>query len=645
MGRFRNFKPDEWADEISAGLDYRRKFGIERAWPELEAMYYNVHKSMSNDGPNLIMSTGDAMMSSLVVPNPAIMVKASQAEAVPKAPLVESMDNTLLREIGIRDEIETATLNAYIMGVGIVKIGYDSEYGFDPDYDIGGILHTGLTLTQYSEGGNRRIETSGRIAPGMPWVKSIDPRDFVVPWGTQWIISSPWVAHRFVRQIDDLRADPKYDNVDRLEPSLSMEDFVESYKSTVRLWRPNTSATSTSSRPRSRKYSNRDKAHRQVQFVELYEIHDRRTGRIMVIAPDYDKYLRNDINALQIDNLLPFASISFTPKCRAFWTTPDAYYLQAIQMEISDLAIQRTKIRRLAVVKFLYDENVIDEVELEKLLSPDVGAAAKIKNAGKIDEAIKEIRTTIDQNLILEEEHLRRNAREQVGFSRNQLGEFSGGRRTATEAKIVDVSSARRISRRELVVATLYENVIKIINGIVFEHWTLPRYVEVIGPTAAQTWQMITGPQLKARYSYKVIFTDDEALRARRIEALQLYTYLSQDPSIDPIALRQYIADNFNDPSFERLFNATIQHAMRAMRIAGGLAQQQSIGPPGAGGAIGGGAGQAGGSALPELPFSVPGLSAGGGGGGASRSGGGSSSRRSSNGQGRSRSTQTAKRT
>lgn len=599
---FREFKPDEWAEEISSGLDFRRKFGVETAWGALEAMYYNVHASMANDGPNVIMSTGDALLSSLSVPTPAIIVKPERPEAVSRAPYVEALDNVFLRELVIADEVDTAELNAYLFGVGVLKVGYDSEFGFNPNLDVGGALRLGFTLTQLDDKGKRRIEHDSTVSPGMPWVSSVDPRDIVVPWGTHRLTKTPWIAHRFIRQIDDLKNDPKYSNVSRLSPTLSMEDFVGSYKATVRMWRPS-SGTSDRSLTRRQRPRFTSRGSRTVEFVELYEIHDRRTGKILVISPDHPSFLRNDINALQIDNVLPFASISFTPKSRAFWTTSDAYYLQAMQMEISDLAVQRTKIRRLAVLKFLYDEDVIDEEEIQKLVSPEVGAAAKIKQGmtGRLNEAVMEIRTTVDQTLILEEEHLRRNVREQIGFSRNQLGEFAGGRRTATEAKIVDVSSTRRLSRRGKAVQRLYQDTISIINAIIFQHWTLPRHVEVMGETQANEWVEITGPELKSRYSYDVIFTDDAELRQRRREALQEYMILSQDPSIDPIALRQYISDQYNDPAFSRLFNADIQNAMRAMRLAGGLVQPETLNQGGGGQANRGGAGGAGGSQLPGL--------------------------------------------
>jgi hypothetical protein len=564
---FREFKPEEWSEEIELGLDYRRKFGIEGVWGELEALFYNVHPSQANDGPNVIMSTGDSLLSSLSVPAPRVIVKPRRSEAVGKSPLLEALDNLFIEELNLREEVDTVQLHTFLFGTGILKVGYDSEYGFDPKLDVGGPLKLGFTFSQLEQKGRARIEHDAGVSPGMPWVKAVSPNDIVVPWGTVRLSNCPWIAHRFVRQIDDLKADPKYSNTDRLVPTLSMENFYDSYKSAIRLWRPNASASSRDATRRSKKPSTRNRGDREIQFVELYEIHDRRTGKIFVVAPDVDKFLRNDINALQIQNRLPFIGTSFTPRARSFWTTSDAYYLRASQMELSDLAVQRTKQRRISVLKFLYDEGVILDEELQKILSTDVGAAAKIEAGSDITKAIMPIQSPLDQSMVLEEEHLRRNVREQIGMSRNQLGEFSGGRRTATEANIVDSASALRMSRRGLTIKRLFEETIETVNGIVFEHWTAPRYIEVMGQDNSSLWESITGPGLKSRYAYEVIFTTADAERARKMEALQLYSLMVQDPAVDPVALRMYMADQFNDPQFARIFNADVQNAMRLMRI------------------------------------------------------------------------------
>lgn len=550
--------PERWLEEIEHGLEYRRKFGLEDLWGTFEAIYYNTHESMMNDGPNIFLSQGDAMLSTITVPSAQVRVRPTKPEEVDKAPLVEALDNTLLRELNIEQEVESAALHAYLFGRGILKIGYDSEWGYDPEYDLGGSLQLGLTLTQLTSKGDRRIEYDSSVTPGSPWIRALMPHDFVVPWGVKEISHSPWVAHRFIRHIDDLRADRKY-NTSRLEPSISMEDFVNSYRVT--------------SRPRMRNHVNT----RKPEYVEMYEIHDRRTGKIFVVTANHDKFLRNDDNALQIDNQLPFVSVGFTPRARAFWTTPDVFYLYYIQNELSDVARQRTKQRRISTLKFLYDEGKISEEELQKILSPEVGVAGKVESGvGDISTAVIKLDNSPNQQLGVEEELLRSNAREQIGFSRNQLGEYTGGRKTATEVSAVDRSSQLRMSRRGLAIKRLYEDSVRIINGIVFSYWTLPRYVSVMGEENAERWLRVNGPMLKGRYAYNVTFTDESALEARKLQALELYGMLAADPSVDPVELRNFLVNQVNDPAFARLFNADVRNAVSQVQQGGGAVRSPS---------------------------------------------------------------------
>ena len=571
---FKQYTPLEWIEEIEHGIQYRRQFGIEDSWGRNEAVYYNVHRSMMNDGPNVLLSQGDAMLSSMVVPNPTFSVTATSPEGVATAPILESLDNKLIQTLEMREEVERATLHAFLFGRGIIKIGYDSEWGYDPSFDVGGSLQLGLTTTQVNKQGTRRLEHDRTIEAGMPWIRAVPPHDVVVPWGTTKLDNCAWIAQRVIRHIEDLKADRKYENTSRLLPQLSMQDFVDSYKNRRRMVQ-------------------RKSTVRSPEYIEMYEIHDRRTGRVFVVVAEHSKFLRNQVDALQINNMLPYVSLNFTPVSRAFWVTPDAYYLMFVQAELSDVAVQRTKQRRIATLKFLYDENAISDEELQKIISPEVATAAKVTGGRDLSKSIMKLENTPNLLLHNEEEQLRANAREQIGFSRNQVGEFTGGRKTATEVNKVDQASKLRLSRRGVAMQRLYQGIIRHVNALIFENWTMQRYIEVLGPQQTQKWISASGPQLKAKYNYGVRFTDEAETQSEKMEALQLYAMLSQDPTVDALALKMFLVGQFNDPAFGRIFDASIQGALqqRALREPGGGGVQQ-----------GGGGGQQRPGALPSLP-------------------------------------------
>ncbi|KKL91157.1 hypothetical protein LCGC14_1897510, partial [marine sediment metagenome] len=541
---FRELKPLEWEDALNAGLEYRYIYGKEQFWHRNEQMFYNTHPTLAAvSAPNIIMATGDSLLSRLVVKRPSPIILARSEEAVSRVRILETLDKDFTTDLKIRQAVEDAVLSSFLFGVGFLKYGYDSEFGFSPKFDaLGG--QAGFTLTQFNRKGFRNEFNDAE--PGMPWVSSVSPQDIVVPWGTRKLEDAPWIAHRVIRHIEDVKSDPKY-NARKLEPTISMKDHVDSYKA-----RNRAKTLGDISTPSSGVFGEIKR-----EFVEIWEIHDRRFQKVYAIVPSHTTFIRNELDLLQTEGL-PFGSVSFIPKARNFWVTPDADYLMNPQAELIDISLQMGKQRRASVLKFLYGEDAIDPVEVEAALSPDVGLGIRVKGGHNLDEAIKPFTAFNNNNqLTFEAENVRRDAREVVGFSRNQAGEFERGRTTATEALVVNEASGDRIDRRSLSVIDLYIRTYMVINSFVFEFWTLPKAIQTLDLTNVAQWINFIGADLKGNYSYEILFSDSPTptTESRKAEAIQIYTVMIQDPTVDQVALRRYLARAFNDPEFTSIFN------------------------------------------------------------------------------------------
>lgn len=533
----------QWLGELERGSDYRRDFGLEDEWSKLEAMFYSVEKYST--APNLVASNGDALISNMSMSNPYITVSPTNIYSVPACKILERLDNVMLDDIHLPEEVETAALHAFLWCKGIIKIGYDSEFGWDPKYIAGQREELGLSLTQFDLKG-RRIE-SGMAKPGMPWVSACCPQDIIVPWGARSDQRLPWIAHRIVRHIDDIKADPKYSGKRDLQPTISMSDYVHSYLSRVKpmehkAWRGQALEGSGSE---------------QSQFVELYEIHDARDGKIKVMAIGHDKWLRNDTDYMQLDGL-PFVSFSFVPRTRSYWTTPDAHFLVPYQAELTDIALQAAKQRRIDILKILYKAGKIEQDYIDKMMRPDVAPFIPVKDDGAPLQDAFHVLNMPNRNFSLYQDAdvVMRNARSTVGFSRNEMGEYeSKGRRTATETIKVSQGSETRLSRRRLVIARVYQEVIKKVNAAIFEYWGAPRWIEVMKDGGSQ-WMNVSGKDLKGDYRYTVTLSD-EPLRTRQaitMEALQIYSVLSRDPMVNQVELRNMLVDSFQGERIDKIF-------------------------------------------------------------------------------------------
>ena len=115
-------KPEEWMQEIETGLEFRRQFGKEDSWNQLELDYTNDPNSHCAVGSNLIYAMGDSLLSSLTVPSPEILLTAEHPSAIERVPVLESVDNWLIKKMKMRQQVEDASLNSYLFSRAILKI-------------------------------------------------------------------------------------------------------------------------------------------------------------------------------------------------------------------------------------------------------------------------------------------------------------------------------------------------------------------------------------------------------------------------------------------------------------------------------------------------------------------------------------------
>ena len=547
---------EEWLVEIDNALEYRRLYGREDKWDSLEKSYLNDPKSDAAIGPNLIFGMGDSLLSDLTVPDPEFLVSPTHPVGVDRAPKLEYVDNWLVKKTRMKDQVDVSLLNAFIKSRAILKIGYDSQFGYSPYYDIGTAENpAGMTFTQFDRKG-RRIEPMNTL-PGMPWVSVVDPVDFVVPWGTLFLDSAPWVAHRIVRKTSYIKNDPKYKNTSRLEPQISMEDWMGSYSKTHYAKR------------RVHTHDYVFNANRKPEYNELWEIRDRMNGKVIVVTPDYDRKLRDTFDALQVCGM-PFVSGTFVSHSRSFWSTPLAYYLGQLQRTSFDIAKQAEKTRRVSILRFLAKKGAITAAELTKMLSGDVGVFGFADTGRDLKDVVMPFPQGSQLDFVLQEDHARKNAREVIGYGRNQLGEeMQSSRRTAKEVLSVERGSQKRTGRRASAVINLYTDAIEKINKIIFTYWKTPRYAAV-----GNNWVQFTGEEIEGDYLYDVSLTNKRAVSKgeRKIEALTLGIQMMQ-MGVNPQAVMKFIMDASADPAFEALLSGAAQG--RGRQVQG--SQQQAL--------------------------------------------------------------------
>lgn len=575
-----------WMEEIKAGVAYRKKFSTIDKW-EAYRQYYRGNWAQGVVPINKIFSYGRLLMPRVYFRAPRVTVTATHPSLVIHAKVLEAIDNALIKEVLLKQTIKSSVLDSYLCGVGPIKLGYDSEFGYIPEQAVG---DSGETATQFSrKDDNEYIEYSSVVKEGMPWALRARPDEVIVPWGSTEDTSLPWICHYILRPLDDIKKDQKYQNTDQLVGTRTPS--IDALNQKGKNFRPRTN----------------DKG---IVYGELFEVRDVKTHQLMVFSEGHCLLSTPDI--LQTNEGLPWEFISFNPDPEFFWSIPDAHILAPQQEEINEASTQESQHRKIALIKFLYKIGAIKPDQLERLLSGTVGPAVGIEgDMDNIQAAITILQPHVPPDFANSIAHYVNAMREELGFSQNQEGSFSPYHgKTASESMIVAESFEQRVDERRDIVADVIVRIVRKWNQMIFKFWSEERVIQVVGPEGMPDWITFTGDQLKGHYLLSVDAESGIPIsRAMRTEmSVNLLKMFGGDQLIDQLLLRTIVLDNFAmvDPRVNMLMQ----------NVYGGPPQELSAGRqpspaiPGSGGAApvsGGGRGSGGGrtptSPSKPLPF------------------------------------------
>ena len=487
---------DWWKEEIRNGIKYQQLFGRPDEWRRFRAYYRHQWKTGTTLPVNMIFSVIRSLIPQVYFRNPRVFITAAKPGMEMHARTVEAIDNNLIKELDLKRQMKRVIQDAAIQGTGVMWRGYDSEFGWDPnqlDATTGD-----STLTMYNARGYR-LEYNTYVNPGMPWAQRAELEGTILPWGCRDVRNAEWVAMRVLRPLKDVMDDPKYKNK----------------KNLAALAKSNVGTTNDEF----------DKIMEHAELVELWQVRDMKTGQIIVLTLDHDKFLREDEDELQIDGL-PFHWFTFNDDPTYPWGIPDARIMEPQQLELNETRKQAMQHRRVALLKLLYKRGAMKPEEVEKLLDEDVKAAIAVDtvDGGSLESVVKHITSTIPQELNMWGEIIRGDIREVTGFGRNQTGQAEGGRTTATEAKIVFGAHEIRLDERRDMAADFLEEIMRGVNQTVFKFWNTERVVQIVGPTGLPGWIRYTGEELKGEYNYRIDPNNGAAVsgETRKQDAAQL---------------------------------------------------------------------------------------------------------------------------
>ncbi len=506
----------KWMDEIKAGEKYRDTYSKSKQYPDYRK-YYRGDWANNVVPTNRIFSFGRGLIPQVYFRNPRVTCTATRPDLVAHAMVVEAIDNWLIKELKLKQVIKRAILHAYLCGTAPVKLGYDSEFGYNP---LQAVDQDTSTITQIGRSGESKgkdIEYNVNIKPGMPWALPVAPEDVIIPWGYYDPDSLPWIAHRLLRPLDDVKADQKYRNTKDLKGARRAR-YVEM-------------------RPPLRKDDD-------IKFCELWEIRDLRTHEVLVLCED--TILLKDPDVLQIEGP-NYEFLTFNEDPEFFWGIPDVAILEPQQLEYNEIRTQASKHRKIALLKFLYLKGALTSQQLDHFLSGEVGPAVEI-DGESLAASITMLAPHIPPDLRGEALAVLQDMQLSMGYNENSSGSFKPG--TPPSAGEVAASGSvgeARIEERRDIVHDLLTSVIRKWNQYIFSFWTGERVVKIVGPQGSDMWIQYTGEELQGEYS--LIIDPDSGLPITRGLRQQVGEKLLKqyggDPMVDQMSLRRHDLQNY----------------------------------------------------------------------------------------------------
>jgi hypothetical protein len=510
-----------WLDQIQAGIEFRKKYAMQERWTDWRA-YYRGEWASDVLPLNFFFMLMRALVPRVYFRNPAVSISPAKPGILNAifAQLQERIDNKLLNSMKVKKQIKKMVQDAFLYGTADGKLGFGAVYSPSPEGDS-----TEAPLTRIG-----RVEYRAGILPNMPWFARVHPKHLIVPLDCEDIDDAMWVAHEVERPLEDVKADPRFKNTDSLRATKTRMVYNERRVHVI-------------SKP--------------IEMVTLYEIRDRKWERVIVISPEYtDGVLYEGPDELQTLHSCGHFPLVFNNDDEVFWGVPDSTIIEPQQLEMNEIRTQMMKHRRITLVKILAQEGAISPTEAQKMVDETVGPVVWVKDVN----GIRPIQASgVPADLAVSAEYVHADVREQIGFSRNQMGEHietGGNRTTATEASIVQMASEIRVDERRQIVADLVTDLVQAMHEVIHKFWTEEQVIDVIGPGGVPVWVEFTGEMLKGG-QYEVHVDPDTAIPqtrlAREQKALQVYQLLKSNPLIDPIQLTQYLLRELHGVQYDQL--------------------------------------------------------------------------------------------
>lgn len=546
---------------VEHAVKWRQDAKYDEKWAKFIKLYASQYEYEELEGyedivaPNMVFSTVNIIVPSIVVNYPKITVTARKESDADAAATVEAMCNYNWVRHNVHEELKLVIRDFVLFGHGIAKVTWvlnEEEVEMDRDEYTASVQNALLEVQQ----GRQEAERTGlgvtfpsddeviRSAPTTktvvtadhPSVERISPFDIYVDPDATRFRNARWIAQRLYVPLETAKRNEDWDpKARRRLKGTAMSEAKKDQETTFE----------------------GEERGKDTEFVVVWEYYDLVNNQMCVFAEGCDEFLiEMQETPLPFPHPFVFALNYIVPE--KLYPIGDVETVVPLQMELALTRTQMINDRKRYRRMYLYKPDEIGADGLAALMSAEDNAMIPVDYDGPLTDVLAPVGTTplppefYNQTaMIIDDLNLT------TGVTEYQRGTLSEIRRTATEASMIqDMANARSADKLALVEQTISELARRTVQ-LAQEFLTTEQIARVVGEAGVQTWVSYDRERIEGEFDFQVEAGSTQPMNEtfRRQSAMQMMDAMApfvQMGVVDPQKLAEHVLRNgfgVKDPS------------------------------------------------------------------------------------------------
>jgi hypothetical protein len=551
----------KYQDRVAKAMKWRRNAHYDEKWARFIKLYGNQYEYPELTGytdivaPNMVFSTVNVIVPSIVVNYPKITVSARKPIDEDRAQIVEAVSNYNWVRYNVHEELKMMIKDFVLIGHGWGKVTWvlsEEEVELTRDEYAQAVQEalmqaqqaqvqaqkSGLDVTFPSEQEIIKSVPQKKtvVTADHPSVERISPFDIYVDPDSTRFKSARWIAQRRYVPISEAKENPDWDAAARKKlVGTAMSEAKKDYDLM---------------------FDGEDRG-TTADFAVVWEYYDLLKKRVCTFAEGCDLWLvKPDEVPLPFDHPFVPAQNYIVPE--KLYPIGDVEAIAPLQMELAMTRTQMINDRKRFRRMYLYKPDLIGPDGLAAITSGDDNAMIPVEGDVPFSEVLAPVGTSAlppefynQTAMILDDMNL------VSGVTEYQRGSVAEVRRTATEASMIqDMSNARSADKLAIIESTISMLARRTVQ-LAQEFLTTEQVARIVGPEGAMQWVPYSREDITGEFDFQVEAGSTQPMNEtfRRQSAMQLMDAMApfvQMGVIDPHKLAEHVMRNgfgIKDPS------------------------------------------------------------------------------------------------